>query len=381
MLRRFALLPVLAALLLPACADDNALVLADAANDAAAAAAVKQSLVAHAADLHTAAVALQAAAPPPGSPGWNATTDRAAIVAMKEQWQQARLAFEALEGAVDVFFPDVEASIDLRYEQALAIGTVADPFDGRGFTGFHAIERILWSDSIPSAVRAYELTLPGHWAAAFPASEFEVTEFQNALCQQLVDVTGSLQARVQALSLDSPGAYQTAVHLLKDQLTKMEEAGAGKDESRYARYTLAEMRVNEATAEATEAAFHRWLLSKQVGVPVDAGAMVDAGPPPTGPQIDMAIAAGFAQLDAAYGCTPGNGLSPPAGWSSIDPTDAMIGTSPFGGLFLAVSGADDETNPGSLLSAMAQAIQVLGILPNTPDGGVDAGLPGDTDGT
>src|SRR5262249_26500248 len=89
--------------------------------------------------------------------------------------------------------------------------------------------------------------------------------------------------------------------------------------------------------------------------------------------VDAAIASGFTGLEkayATYAASKGEGLSPPAGWSSVDPGQTMI-ISPFGQLFLAVSAAVDETSGGSLLSSMGQAIQLLGISPSP---GADAGV-------
>ncbi len=381
MLRRFASsAALLALLLLPACANDDDLVLADAAHDAASSAAVHRLLVSRAADLHAAALALRAAAPAPGPDGWSRASDPAAVQAMRAAWKQARVALDGLEGANDLFFPDAAAALDLRYEQALALGPDPDLFDGEGFVGLHAIERILWSDSIPPSVTAFEQTLPGYTAATFPTSPFAAAEFQTDLCDTLVSDSASLQTRVAALTLDSPSAYQTAVHLVKDQLTKLQEAGAGRDESRYAGFTLADMRANLGAAQATQGAFHAWLVSKQAGVTADGGAG------PTGSMIDAAIASGFAQLHVAYRLTSSDRLSPPAGWSSVDPADTTL-SSTFGQIFLAVRGAVDESSGDSLLSQMGQAIQVLGISPSAAaDGGTSAatdagGLPPDTDGT
>src|SRR6185437_14153971 len=151
MLRRFAL-PVVLAALLPACSNDDALVLADAANDAAASAAVKQMLVAHAADLHAAALALQAAAPQPGPTGWSEASNGDAVAAMRAAWKKAHLAYQGLEGAADLYFSYLDAALDSRYDAALTLGPDPDLFDNQGFVGLHAVERILWADQIPPLV-------------------------------------------------------------------------------------------------------------------------------------------------------------------------------------------------------------------------------------
>jgi iron uptake system component EfeO len=132
---------------------------------------------------------------------------------------------------------------------------------------------------------------------------------------------------------------------VEGQLAKMKEAGAGTDESRYAGFSLADMRANLANASATHAIFHDWLLTK-----------------PRGAHVDGEIADGFAKLDQSYAALTGDALpSAPAGWSSVDPTDAMRAT-PFGTLFTAVLEEADDTRDGSLAHSMDEAAEVLGIV-------------------
>src|SRR4051794_24715300 len=117
---RFAGPPALVfALLLPACSGDNDAVLTDAASDAAAAAAAKQMLLARAGDLHAAAVALHAAAP---ATAWSSQSDPGSVLAMKAAWKQARAGYQGLEGVADLSFPDLDAVIDVRYDDQVALG-------------------------------------------------------------------------------------------------------------------------------------------------------------------------------------------------------------------------------------------------------------------
>ncbi len=107
----------------------------------------------------TAAQALCDAAPAPTGRGWDATQDAAAIKAMKDAWKTARTHYEHIEGAVALLFPELDAATDARYDDFLSeLGEKgdADLFDDQGVTGMHAIERILYSDGIPTEVIAFE---------------------------------------------------------------------------------------------------------------------------------------------------------------------------------------------------------------------------------
>src|SRR5262245_122135 len=71
--------------------------------------------------LVTATTALQAAAPAGGANGWDASgADAAAIATMKMHWKEARTAYESIEGAIAVLFPDLDVSTDQRYDAFLS---------------------------------------------------------------------------------------------------------------------------------------------------------------------------------------------------------------------------------------------------------------------
>jgi iron uptake system component EfeO len=340
-------LVLLLATSLPACRNDNDLLLADATNDANAAALTKQLLAGHAADLHAAATTLCAAAP---ATGWTSANAAANVSAMKAAWKDARRAYQGLEGAADGLFPDLDAAIDTRYDDELALGPDPDLFDGRGFVGLHAIERILWSDAIPKGVTDFESLLPGYQRAAFPATDAEAAEFRSGLCAQLVADTSALASKVSGLAIDSPTSYQGAVNLVAMQIVKLQEAGAGKDESRYANATLADMRADVAAAASTHAAFRNWLATKTGGAAADAAA-----------------AAGFERVQQAYASVSGDGLpAAPVDWSSIAPTSAMQ-TTPFGGLFESIGVECDATRDGSLAHALGNVVTLLGLTPPPAD--------------
>jgi iron uptake system component EfeO len=333
-----------ASLFLPACAGDNDLILADAAHEAGAAAAARALLLGHARDLRAAAVTLQGAAPAPDADGWSAASDPAAVLAMQAAWKDARRAYQSIEGAMDLLFPDLDATIDVRYDDALQAGPDPDPFNGEGFVGLHAIERILWADAIDPSVVAFESTLEGYAPAASPANAEEAGDFQGELCARLIADAEALGARIEALDLESPAIYEAAVLLIEGQLDKLDEAAGGRDESRYAGYSLADMRANVASAAATHAVFRTWLLTRSGGA-----------------HVDGEIATGFTRIDQAYAALPGDALpAAPPGWSSAEPSGAALET-PFGALFAVVREEADDTRDGSLAHSMDEAAGLLGI--------------------
>ena len=60
---------------------------------------------------------------PPRRPAAAGTrpTDAAAIAAMKDAWKRRRIAYEHVEGATAPIFPDVDVSMDARYDDFLAM--------------------------------------------------------------------------------------------------------------------------------------------------------------------------------------------------------------------------------------------------------------------
>lgn len=296
--------------------------------------------------LASAAAALQAAAPEPDEDGWSAAADKDAVDAMKAEWKKARWAYEHVEGAIAVLFRDLDVSTDARYDAFIETAADADPFDGEGVTGVHAIERILWSDAIPPAVVEFESGLGARYrAAAFPATEAEAKAFKRGLCARLVADTKKMQSDFRGLALDAPSAFRGVIGSLGEQVEKVAKAATGEEESRYAQYTLADMRANVAAGRLTYNAFQGWLLSKEG----DAAA------------VDQAVLDGFERLEDAYAALPGDALPPvPDMWSSEDPTAAQLET-PFGQLFSLVQRESDDTVEGSLVRSMAEAADLLGI--------------------
>src|SRR3954453_9273419 len=70
--------------------------------------------------LHDAAVALQKDAPSSDADGWSATQDAAAVQKMRADWKRARTAYEHVEGAIAVLFPELDVSTDARYDDLIA---------------------------------------------------------------------------------------------------------------------------------------------------------------------------------------------------------------------------------------------------------------------
>jgi iron uptake system component EfeO len=323
-------------------------------DEAAVAKAMQSALKADLTALHSAAVELRDAAPTPAGRGWDATMDAAAITAMKSAWVKARAAYEHVEGAIAPIFPDADSAIDERYDGFLAeMGTTGDQnlFDGTGVTGMHAIERIIYSDTIPAKVTAFEATLPGYKAAGYPATEAEAATFKSGLATQLVDDTQALlDDWTAAVDLDVQGAFQGLIGLMNEQLEKVNNAATGEEESRYSQRTMADLRANLDGTTTIYGLFRNWLKSKPA-----TGAM------PSGTAVDTDITGGFHTLGTTYEGVSGDAIpAPPSTWSAENPSEVDLQT-PFGMLYQAVSGAADPKAATSVVTKMNEGAMLLGI--------------------
>lgn len=293
--------------------------------------------------LHEATVALRDAAPPPDDDGWNATDDAEAVARMRTHWGEARRAYEHIEGAIAVLFPDLDAATDERYDGFLEEAPDQDPFDGEGVTGVHAIERILWADVHPAATVAFESRLPGYRPAAYPANPAQASGFRDQLAQRLVDDTALMQSSFEPLALDPAAAYSGVVGSMAEQFEKVQLAATGEDESRYADHTLADMRANLEGGRALYEAFGPWLLER-----------------PGGDTVHEDIMAGFDRVAAGYAALPGDGVPPvPEGWST-EPNDQLRST-PYGELFGLLEREADPDQEESLVHAMLEAAELMDI--------------------
>ena len=292
---------------------------------------------------------LKDAAPTPTGRGWDKALDAAAIASMRAAWIRARTAYEHIEGALAPLFPDIDTSIDARYDNFLAnlAGQGGDSylFDDQGVVGMHAVERVLYADSTPARVVAFEKSLPGYVAAAMPATAQEAADFKNKLCARLVADTKTMLGEWTPAKINVAIAYSGLVSLVEEQREKVVKASTGEEESRYSQRTMTDLRDNLAGTRTVYAAFQPWLLSKANG----------------GTELDRDILNGFTLLDAAYAGVSGEAIpEPPATWSAENPSAADLGT-PFGKLYGAVAAQVDRTKTDSVVTKLDAAGVLLGF--------------------
>jgi iron uptake system component EfeO len=307
--------------------------------------AVKQVITDNLEALVQGSLALQAAAPEPDDDGWNATDDAPAVEAMKAAWRDTRDAYERIEGAIAVLFPNYDLSTDERYDGFLALnGPDTDLFDGQNVTGVHAVERILWSDQIPAAVVEFESTIDGYLEARFPATRDEATRFKTGLCQRLVDDVRAMRHDFEPLALDLASAYRGVAGSLLEQLEKISLASTGEDESRYAQRTLADMRANLAGGLQILTAFSP--LIQAMG------------------ETDLALRVTERLMliaDAYDQASDSDALPPvPDGWNPDDIGEAQRAT-PFGQLYVLLQVNTDTMVPDSAVSLFDELGEKLGI--------------------
>ena len=312
-------------------------------------ASMHDSIGANLVDLVQAARDLQSAAP---THAWNATSDAAAITAMRDAWKRTRIAYEHVEGATAPIFGDLDVTMDERYDGYLAeLGAAGDQnlFDATGVTGMHGIERILYAPLIRPEVIAFESGLPGYKAAAYPATEAEAMAFKTQLVQKLIDDASSLRDQWQPAAIDLGFAFQGLVGLMNEQGEKVDLAATGEEESRYANLTLFDLRNNLDGTQQTYEMFRDWIKSK-----------------PTGADPDAMVKARFDALTALYASMQGDALPPvPATWSSDQPTAADLAT-PFGMLWKTVRDNVDPNTDGSVVFEMHEIATLLGF-PELPE--------------
>jgi iron uptake system component EfeO len=295
-------------------------------------------------NLHEAALAIQAAAPEADDDGWNAQDDEDAVSDMRSAWKDARNAYERVEGAIAVLFPNYDASTDERYDGFIEEEPDDNLFDDEGVVGVHAIERILWAQEQPDHVVEFESALPNYQAASFPASSEEASAFREELVQRLVDDTKAMVDQFKGLALDPPSAFRGVIGSIEEQIEKINLAATGEDESRYAQHTLGDMRANAAGGRKIFEAFVPWLEETEEGE-----------------QLRTRILEGFDDLIAYYDEIDGDAIpAVPEGWNPDEPSEEHLDTN-YGKLFTQVSVAADATADDSLVHLMLQAADVLEI--------------------
>lgn len=306
---------------------------------------VKAYIASELENLNKAAVAIQEAAPEPDEDGWNVTDDEDAVTAMREEWKKARSSYEQIEGAIAVLFPDYDASTDERYDGFIETDADDNLFDGEGVTGVHALERILWAEAHPENVVEFESALPNYVVASFPTTEDEARDFVEGLTQRLIDDTAAMVTQFEPLALDAPSAFRGVIGSLQEQTEKLALATTGEDESRYAQYTLGDMRANAKGGRKIFDAFVPWLESNG--------------------EEDKTLAAdintAFNGLEAYYEGLEGDAIpAVPASWDPEDPSEDDLATE-YGKLYTYVGAAADAEQDDSLVKLMLEAADSLGI--------------------
>ena len=326
-MKKIALLLVVAA-----CSDKS-----DAEYKADVTSSMHASIAADLADLTQAAKDLQAAAPT------HAWTD-SDVTAMRAAWKRTRVAYEHVEGATAPIFPNLDGSMDARYDDFLVEGADDNLFDDQGVTGMHAMERILWAKDIRQEVIDFEKTLPGYKAAAYPTNDTEAMAFKTQLAQKLIDDATQLESEWKPAAIDIGAAYQGLVGLMNEQAEKVNLAATGEEESRYANITLFDLRTNLEGTRKIYALFQPWIQSKD-----------------TGDTHDAKIEAQLADLATLYAQNTGDNLpAVPADWSSDSPSAANLAT-PFGQLWNTVHEKVDPTLEGSVVFEMNMVAGMLGF--------------------
>ncbi len=298
--------------------------------------------------------ALQAAAP---DHPWDNTDP--AVPTMQAAWIKARNAYEHIEGATAPIFPDIDVSIDGRVEDfgpdpGLGVLTTnCNVFSGLDpstnmpcFTGLHAAERIMYANSVPAAVIAYEQGLGFVPPLSFPKTQQNADDFKNKLAPRAVSDAMALKSGWQPAVIDIGSAFQGLVALMNEQKEKVTKAGLDQEESRYSQRTMDDLRQNLAGTANIYKLFQPWIKSKDGG---------DA--------IDAKIESGFNTLSTLYDSAPYAGVAfpaPPAGWDETNPSAADLQT-PFGQLFHAVQSAVDPASPDSVVSQMNAAAALCGL--------------------
>jgi iron uptake system component EfeO len=297
--------------------------------------------------LKQAALDLQAAAPSSLARGWDPSQDGGlALAAMKEAWTRTRRYWEHVEGPLAPMFPDLDRSIDSRYEDMLGQAGGApdpDPFDGQGDTGMHAVERVLFAPG-PMEVVAYESTLGGYQPAAWPASDQAAADFKSGLCQRLVDDAQLLLDGWQSRAIDLGVVFTGLTGLISAQAEKVSLAAAHQQESRYSQTTMVDLRSNLEGSRAVYELFVPWLATK-----------------PYGTSLDVNATQAFDVLDQAYGAVVGDAIPPPPASWGPPPHSVEDLQSPFGALYVTVVQEVDPTRPGSAVDAMNHVARALGL--------------------
>lgn len=329
--------------------------LTDAQQQAAIVAGLHDALLTDLNNLKKAAQDLQAAAP---EHAWDATTDAAAITSMRAAWGRARTAYEHIEGVLAPLFPELDESIDFRYDDFLALPPNGDAylFDDQGVTGMHAQERILWAKDTRPSVVEFESHLPGYVAAAYPKNDQEAADFKNKLSKRVVDDAQKFIDQWQPINVGLQQAFVGLISLMNEQHEKVTKASSSEEESRYSQTTMNDIRANLEGTQSAYALFRPWLVTKTATQAND-----DAGVVGNGQATNDAIENGFATLTELYAQIPGPSFPPvPESWSAENPSAEDLKT-PFGKLYSGVIAATNIEELPSIVLSMNHAAALLGF--------------------
>ena len=265
---------------------------------------------------------------------------------MRARWREARVAYERVEGAIAILFPETDADIDGRYEHAAATTQDATPFDANGFIGMHAIERILWATEVPSEVAEFERALAFYTPPRTPSDAAEAHTFESELCARLVQDERAMERDLGPVGLDAATAWRGIQGSIEEQAEKVRLGSTGEGESRYAAHTLADMRANLEGGRAVLAAF---------------AARIEALP--GGAERLGAITTELDALERAYAEVSGDALPPmPEAFDPDAPSEAHRATA-YGRLFVRLNRDSDPRSPGSLAAQLRATGEAMGIPP------------------
>jgi iron uptake system component EfeO len=242
----------------------------------------------------------------------------ASVADMQAEWKKMRDSYQHISGIVAPMYPALIAGMNGLYE------------DGTG-TGMHAIERVLWAGQISDEVVAYESTLPNVAAAELPV-----------LTQQLIDDCESMQGKFRGATLDANKAFAGVSGAVHQQRDKVALDNSAREESRYARSTLAEMRANLEGATRVYSSFQTLVRARTDGA-----------------LIDEQIQTGFRNMKETYESAGADALPPvPANFNPAAPTPEQLDTA-FGRLFNKLSVEADNKQPMSLATRVDSAAALL----------------------
>lgn len=303
--------------------------------------------------LSDSAATLQSFTAAPDSNGWNISDDREAVFTMKQQWKNAGLGYQRVAGTLAVRFPELHASIDQSFEDAVTIEDDANFFDDVGFRGLHAIERTLFSDTAGDAVLSFEqgvgdaFTPSRYVPPSFPTTLTQSEDFKSRLVQRLVDDSAALSASFASADLGLADIMAGVTASLQLQALQVSVDGDGQDHSRYAHNTLDDMRANLDSSVALFAVFDALFEAQSV----------------RGAELKDQIHAAFDSVAAAYDGVAGAALPPvPTTWNAASPLAADLDTD-FGTLFVVLSRAIDPQDEASLSSLLHKGASLLELEP------------------